>query len=358
MVLPVLFLLLFPLLCVPGLPTTLNEQGLPKDPIFFQKAITESRQFEDFLLSNANIGRAEVELCLNVLAPDRPRPPPPTAGPEIDGQRTDDPTATSQASSSSTNRAKQWRQQGNPSTETPEYDMTTATPHGVEEQHSWAVGSCSNNYSVQNVIEEVTAAQKFLILKITEMVDEAWPYLHKLVAKRRFIILNWPIVMGPGSDVAYMDVVDVPRRLRDVHGVLLSYREGTSTQDNEDDRYWYYHFEQMAAALESSPLKDVPIKLVAFNGLYLTRSTASDLGNCSRATGFLHYLNDKDTVRLNSHLYKRRIESYRMISRYNIWAISEYISPNFNSAGEEGDGVLWRGLWLVLVAVTGRVLVD
>lgn len=301
----------------------LTNRDLPLDPIYFQKPITDQRQLEEFLLSNANIGKAEIHVCLSL-------PPP----------------------SNQTDRVKR---QDDPVVSSPEPEITSPAPKATEIETTkkppppppvqddtpwWAVGSCHNNYTVKTIILEVTLAKKFLILKVIDMFDAAWPSLHTLVRSQRFILINWPIVLGPGSDSVYMKVVDVPKDLTDVQGVLLSFREGNSAQDNEDDRYWYYHFEQMADAMESRAIKPIPVKIVAFNGLYLTRSSASDLSNCTRATGFFHYLNDKDTVRLNALDYKRRLADYEMTKKYNIWAISEFVPPDFNSAA--GGWVNWR----------------
>lgn len=310
-----------------------NEYSLPTDPIFFQKPITDHRQFEDFLLSNANIGRAEIEVCLHIYAPPKKN------------------EALQEAL-----HPNYQSENGEASPTTEDESVSMWTPHGVQENPSWVVGNCNNNYSLKAAIQEVTAAKKFLILKVVEMFDIAWPYLHDLVRKKKFILINWPIIMGPGSDPAYMKAVQVPADLSDVHGVLLSFREGASMQDHEDDRYWYYHYEQMAAAIESAPLVKVPVKLVAFNGLYLTRSSASDISNCTVATGFFHYLNDKDTVRLNSKAYKRKLEAYSMIHRYNIWAISEFISPDFNTGKRrwKTSVVLDVGVWVLFIISTGN----
>lgn len=311
---------------------SINEYNLPTDPIFFQKSITDHRQFEDFLLSNANIGRADIQVCLHIYAP---------------------PKKTEALNELRSNPRSENTDLG---TTAEDVFVSAWTPHGVQENPSWVVGNCNNNYSLETAIQEVTAAKKFLILRVVEMFDIAWPYLHNLVKKKKFILINWPIIMGPGSDSAYMKVVQVPADLSGVQGVLLSYREGTSMQDHEDDRYWYYHYEQMAAAIESTPLVQIPVKLVAFNGLYLTRSSASDISNCTRATGFFHYLNDKDTVRLNSRAYKRRIEAYSMIHRYNIWAISEFISPDFNTGGKRWKTrVLMDGMGVLFIILIGNI---
>lgn len=234
-------------------------------------------------------------------------------------------------------------------TTTTDIEEETVTGHGVEESMVWVVGSCSNNYSVKDVIDGTTTAKKYLILKLSELYEATWPYLHRSVHRKRFILLQWPMVVGPGSEASALNSMYMPIDLSGIQGIVLSYLEGTTMQDNEDDRYWYYHYEQMGVVLDADAMRTVPVKLVAFNGLYLTRSTAPDMANCTHANGFYHYLNDKDTVRLNARAYKRRIEAYSMINRYNIWAISEFISPDFNMGN--------RGMASPFNSIMGVVLV-
>lgn len=309
--------------------------GMPKEPIFFQKPITNPHRFDDFLVSNANIGQADVQACISVITPpytgsstSSTSIPPPLP--------TEKDIKTSTASPPPSGRFKVRALEDDETKATTDDGIVT---NGVEETVQWVVGDCDNNYAVQDVIDGATTAKKYLILKMSGIYEYTWPFLLKLAKKKRYILLQWPIIVGPASEATFD--IHKPGDVEGLQGVVLSFLEGTTMQDNEDDRYWYYHYEQMGAVMLMSPINKIPVKVIAFNGLYLTRSTAPDLANCTFATGFLHYLNDKDTVRLNSRAYKRRIEAYHMIHRYNIWGISEFISPDFNSGRKNvGQGVM------------------
>lgn len=322
--------------------------GMPKEPIFFQKLISDPHRFEDFIVSNANIGRADVQACLSVIKPYTGSPTPPTPTPPV---TTPPPIPDDLITSTVTpNPSPGFRAR-----EIEELERAATTDdrvtNGVEETAHWVVGDCANNYAVQDVIDGATTAKKYLILKMSGIYEFTWPFIHKLAKHKRFILLQWPIVVGPASDADFD--IHVPSEVEGLQKVVLTFLEGTNMQDNEDDRYWYYHYEQMGAVMNMAPINTIPVKLIAFNGLYLTRSTAPDLANCSLATGFLHYLNDKDTVRLNARAYKRRIEAYRMNNRYNIWGISEFISPDFNSGWKNGGqwGMVIVVVWVSLMGL-------
>lgn len=289
----------------------LSIDALPQEPIFFHKPISDPILFKDFLGSNANIGRAELNFCTLIT------------------------------------HLKPWHP--NSTTTTPSTDQTEpSTPSpDVLELNFWTLGDCNNNFTLHSAVQQVSKVRKFLILKLDELYEDTWPGLLAVIQQRPFILVQWPIVAGPGPDSMVWEPVKLPADLRGLQGVVLGFLEGSASVDNYDDRYWYYHFDQMASRMDSAPLDVVPTKLVAFNGLYLTRSTAPDIGNCSRATGFLHYLNPRDTVRLNVNSYRRRIEVYGMRGRYNVWAISEFYSPNFRSRAGRVGGVA-GGLLVVM----------
>lgn len=320
--------------------------GMPKEPIFFQKLITDPHRFDDFLVSNANIGRADVQACISVIPSYTGSPttstPTPSAEPVTTPPPIPEDATTSTVTPSPSGRFRARAIEDGEREATTDDDIVTS---GVEETAQWVVGDCANNYEVQDVIYGATTAKKYLILKISGIYEFTWPFIHKLVKNKRFILLQWPIVVGPASEANFD--IHVPSEVEGLHKVVLTFLEGTTMQDNEDDRYWYYHYEQMGAVMNMPPINTIPVKLIAFNGLYLTRSTAPDLANCSFATGFLHYLNDKDTVRLNPRAYKRRIQAYNMINRYNIWGISEFISPDFSSGRKNGG---YTGVMVIVVA--------
>lgn len=295
--------------------------ALPREPIFFHKLITDPNLFDDFLASNANMGRAELNFCTLIT------------------------------------HLKPWTNSTSTSTQSPVTDPFTPTtePSPVLELTFWTVGDCNNNFTVTSAVQRVaqSKAEKFLILQLNELHGNTWRGLLAVVRNRPFILVQWPVVAGPGPDSMVLEPLRLPTEdLRGLAGVVLAFLEGSASVDNYDDRYWYYHYDQMATHLDSAPLQVVPTKLVAFNGLYLTRSTAPDIGNCSRATGFLHYLNPRDTVRLNVNAYRRKIEMYGMRRRFNVWAISEFYSPNFKgTAGRvelRGGGVVIGGILLVI----------
>lgn len=311
-----LFLLFLPLALAATSTTPKPVDSLPEEPIYFHKPITNRRTFNDFLLSNANVGRADLFFCV-VITPLVSITPP--VDPEefvLSGLNFD--------------------------------AVVEPLPTPLQRQF-WSVGGCETNFSVAETVAEVTKAQKLLVLRVADVFPESWQLLHPRVKGKRFVFLQFAAVLGPGPDSLDAAPLKLPADLTGVAGVVLGFVEGGSSEDNADDRYWFYHFEQMAAHLAVPPLDVVPVKVVALNGLYLTRSTVQDIGNCSQATGFLHYLNPRDTVRLNVYSYRKRIELYKFLGRYNIWAISDFYSPNFLVDGAGRFRELPSSLWLALV---------
>lgn len=300
----VLFLLILSDLIYTSFSTT-----LPVDPKFFQNLVRDRDTFDNFLLSNANIGRAQVNCC----RPPKPPNPNITSPPP---QPTEEPAP------------EQRNMEKEPITESAAIffqDKTTTIPSPY-----WVVGECLNDFRVADVIRRVVGGGKVIMLWVNDLCDDEWDVLYNQVVEQKSILIYWNIATGPGVGSFDVSPMKVPENAAGLPGVVLGFLEGTSVADNEDDRYWDYHFDQMAALMSTYPLSNITTKLIAFNGLYLARSLAETIGNCSKATGFFHYINNKDMVRLLPRYYQRRLEAFGFRSAYNIWGVSEFFAPDFS----------------------------
>lgn len=290
--------------------------SLPEDPIFFQALIRDRATFDNFLLSNANIGRAQVTCC---------RPPKPP-NPNITGPPAE-PTK-------------------NPVSEAIFFSAPTLPPP------YWVVGDCLNDFRATDVIRRVIGAGKVIMLWVTDLCDNEWDVLYNQVNELSSVLIYWNIAIGPGVGAFDLMPLQVPENAAGLQGVVLGFLEGISVSDNEDDRYWDYHFEQMATLMNKYPLANITTKLISFNGLYLARSLANSIENCTQADGFFHYINSKDMIRLMPRYYRQKLESYGFQKAYNIWGVTEFFAPDFSRASK--IGLIYTYLNVVVIALFGQ----
>lgn len=291
--------------------------ALPDDPIFFQNLILDRPIFDNFLISYANLARAPVKCCLPPMPPN-----PNITGPPM------------------------------PSTDNGENDTMLFKSLDFYQSSIppafWVVGDCSNDFQVEEVIRRVIGARKYIMLWVNELCDTFWDILYDQVKEKPSILIYWNIASGPGVGSPDLMPLTVPENTIGLETVVLGFLEGLAIDDNDDDRYWDYHFDQMFNLMSTYPLTNITTKLVAFNGLYLSRSLAETVGNCSQANGYFHYINNKDIIRLMPRFYRQKLEQYGFKKTYNIWGVSEFFRPDFKGASSVLE---YRTFWIVVLVL-------